>query len=260
MFARFSRDWVKKSTRGFTMTEQNSGENQNQSTSVSSSVSNSSVAPAAPEKTLRQSEVNELIGRIKHESYQKGKSEALSEFQTHTQVSAPQAPPMQSQQPYAAQSVGGIPQLTPDQIRAQIVDEMTRAEQVKNYKQVVDTFVSKLESGKGKYEDFDKVAATLNLPQIPAIWQTAANFDNPADIIYELGNNPSKLSSLLTIAYSPELVKKEMQKLSDSLKQNDAADEKKVANAPLRRPETSNVGMGNGKSLKAQDWKKILRT
>lgn len=212
----------------------------------------------APEKMLSQSEVNELVGRAKHDSYQKGVSEAETRWRTQpAQPTQPVQP-----QPQATQNVGGIPQQTPEQIRAMIVEENQKAQAQTQYQQLATSFVSKVEADKAKYPDFEQVVTPLNLPQIPLIWQTAAAFDNPADIVYELGKNPSKLAQLGSLGYSPELVKREMQKLSDSLKQNALADEQKVPNAPLRRPQPSNIGMGNGgsKNLNAQDWKKILRT
>jgi hypothetical protein len=228
-----------------------------QTTEVTNQPTSATSAPATPassEKMLRQSEVNEIAGRSKHEAYQKGKSEAIAEWQSQNASTAQAAP-------QATQMVGGIPQVSPEQLRAMIQEENQKSEQAKQYQGLANMFVSKMEAGKGKYQDFDKVVTPLNLPQIPMIWQTAAGFENPADIVYELGNNPAKLAQLVNLAYSPELVKREMQKLSDSLKQNEVAEEQKPANAPLSRPKPSNVGMGNGgnKDLSVSDWKKILR-
>lgn len=245
------------------MTEQVQGFSADQGQPASSeSVNISSSAPAQQEKMLSQSEVNRLIGKTKDESYQRGAQDALSRFQQSQQAEPAyqQQQPAMQQAPQHVQHVGGIPQLTDEQLRAKIIEENQKLEQYKSYQGLVNSFVSKIEAGKNKYEDFDNVAKDLNLPQIPAIWQAAERFDNPADIVYHLGKNPGKLAQLLTVAYSPELVKRGMQEISDSLKQNEAAGEQKQPNAPLSRPTPSNVGMGNGdKTLSAQDWKKILR-
>lgn len=226
-------------------------------TEVENQPVDSTSAPVS-EKMLKQSEVNELIGRVKHDSYAKGKNDAEAQWKTQ-QPAQPTQPA--SPAPQATQNVGGIPQLTQEQIRSMITEQMQQSEQQKQMQGLANMFVSKMEAGKGKYQDFDQVVTPLNLPQIPLIWQTASAFDNPADIVYELGKNPAKLAQLSLVGYSPELLKREMQKLSDSLKQNEVAKEQKVANAPLDRPSPSTVGMGNGgkSDLSVQDWRKIYR-
>lgn len=229
---------------------------------VSESASIPSSAPAQQEKMLSQSEVNRLIGKTKDEAYHKGMQDALHRSQQQQPVDTHQyQQPVVQQAPQQTQYVGGMPQLSEEQLRAKIIEEQQKLEQYKNYQGLVNSFVSKIESGKGKYEDFDSVATALNLPQIPAIWQAAEKFDNPADIVYHLGKNPGKLAQLLTVAYSPELVKRGMQEISDSIKQNEIASEQKQPNPPLSRPKPSNIGMGNGdkNGLSVQDYKKIYR-
>lgn len=229
---------------------------------TSENVNVASSAPVQQEKMLAQSEVNRLIGKTKDESYQKGINDERSRYQQ--QQAAPsyeQQAPMMQQAPQHTQYVGGIPQQSPEQIRAIVAEEQLKLKQYENYQGLVNSFVSKVEAGKSKYEDFDTAVKDLNLPQIPAIWQAAEKFDNPADIIYHLRQNPGKLSQLLAVAYSPELVKTGMQEISDSIKQNEAAASQKQPNAPLSRPKPSNIGVGNGdkSNLTPQDWKKILR-
>lgn len=244
------------------MTEQvqNFSADQSQPSSVSTPVS--TPAPVQSEKTFTQADLDRLAGKIRDESYQKGVRDATGKNQQQLVEPAyqQQAPAMQ-QPAQPTQHVGGIAQQSPEQIRAMIAEENQKLEQARYLNGMAQSFVSKVEAGKSKYEDFDSVAAALNLPHIPAIWQAAEKFDNPADIVYHLGKNPGKVAQLLTVAYSPELVKRGMQELSDSLKQNEIAQQQKKPNAPLSRPEPSNIGMGNGgKNMTAQDWKKVLRT
>jgi hypothetical protein len=229
----------------------------------SESVNVASSAPVQQERMLPQSEVNKIVGKIRDESYQKGVQEALNRHQQqHAEPVYQQQQPMMQQAPQHTQYVGGIPQQSPEQIRAMIAEEQQKLDNFRNYQGTVNSFISKVEAGKTKFEDFDNVAKDLNLPQMPVIWQTAEKFDNPADIVYHLGKNPGKLAQLLTMAQvSPEMVKRGMQEISDSLKQNEVAAEQKQPNAPLGRPKPSNIGMGNGdKNLSVQDYKKIYRT
>lgn len=244
------------------MTEQvqNFSADQSQAASISSNVSTS--APVQPEKTFTQADLDRVAGKIRDDAYQKGVRDTLSKVQQPSAEPTYQSPaPAIQQVPQHVQHVGGIPQLTDEQLRTKIIEEQQKLEQFKSYQGLVNSFVSKLEAAKSKYEDFDTVAKDLNLPQIPVIWQAAEKFDNAADIVYHLGKNPTKLSQLLTVAYSPELVRRGMQEISDSLKQNEAASEQKQPNPPLSRQKPSNIGMGNGgkNGLTVQDYKKIYR-
>lgn len=222
-------------------------------------------SPVEPqEKMLRQSEVNEIVGKVKHDWYQRGKTEALNERpaqQNYGNSNVPQQPMQQQYQPNT-QSVPTAPTIPPEQLRQMIAEETAKMTQAQQYERLASSFIGKVETGKKKFDDFDAVVTPLNLPQIPAIWQTAEGFENAADILYELGKNPAKLGSLLNVAYSPELVKREMQKISTSLQQNESASEVTNPNAPLSRPKPSNIGSGSGdqSKLNAQDWKKILKT
>lgn len=254
-----------KRQQGLTMTEQVQPiESQNQSVATDSG--NTSQAPVqhteTSERTFKQSELNDIIGKVKHDSYQRGLSERQAQ-----QVSQPaygNQTPQQIQQPsYPAntQNAQQTPAISTEQARQIFAEENAKMLHAQQYERLAQSFVGKIEAGKKQFDDFDTIVTPLNLPQIPAIWQTAEGFENAAAIIYELGTNPGKLGSLLNVAYSPELVKREMQKIADSLKQNELANGKKAPNAPVSRPKPSNIGVSGGDSsaLSAQDWKAILK-
>lgn len=238
------------------MTEQNNvNVSQNQNTGTASTPT--TVPPVTAKYT--DDDVDRIVGTKVQKGYDKGYETAKAEIEAR--YAPPTQPSYQQPSPQPTQQVGGINQLTPDQVRQMIAEESQKKDNANYYNSLANSFVSKLNAGSKKYEDFDAVVTPLNLPQIPEIWTVAEKFDNPADILYELGNNPAKLAQLRNIAYSPELVKREMQKLSDSLKQNEEADQQKTASPPLSRPKPSNVGMGNGgsKDLSVADYRKIYR-
>jgi hypothetical protein len=218
------------------------------------------VSSVPAEKLVPQSEVNRIVGRIRDESYNKGMNDARSK---PVQQEAPgnYEPQQTYQQPVQQQYAGGVPQQNQEQIRAMIAEENQKLEQFRTYQGQVNSLVTKIEAEKDKYEDFDDSVKHLNLPQIPVIWQTAEKLDNPAAVLYHLSKNPTKLSQLLAIGYSPELVKKGMQEISDSIKQNDASKEQRNPSAPLNRITPSNISMGNGDSenLSVSDYRKIFR-
>lgn len=196
---------------------------------------------AKPEKVLKQSEVNELVGRIKHEAYSKGQRDALANTQQQTQ------------------SMGGMQGMSSEQVRQLISEEAQKQTHQASAMKVAQDFVAKMESGKGKHDDFEQTVAELDLKSIPHIVQLATGMDNTADIMYELGRNPSKVATLTTLAYvNPRLAQIEMQKLSKSIKDNEAGENAPSSNEPLSQIRPSTIGKDNGsntiRDLRKKAW------
>lgn len=201
---------------------------------------------ASQEKVLKQSEVNELVGRIKHEAYAKGLKDA--------QVSAPPV------QPQSNTGMGGMPQLTEEQVRQMIADESSRKVQTDAVHKVLTNFATQMGSGKGKYSDFDETVANLgSLKNYPHVIEMAADTGMADDVLYELGKNPSKIATLTTLAYmNPDLAKVEMKKLTDSIKANQEGSKSPNVNEPLSQIKPSTVGTDNGsntvRDLRKKAW------
>lgn len=213
-----------------------------------------SIAPnAAPnqaqgvpeEKVLRQSEVNELVGRIKHEAYAKGLRDAQQPAQ------APVAP---------QQSLGGMPQVTEDHVRQMIADEAQKQTHMAAVQNTLSSFVQQMDAGKGKYSDFDETVAKLgDLKTIPHVVKMATDTGSAEDVMYELGKNPGKVASLTTLAYiNPQLAEHEMKRLVDSIKTNQAGAKENSAAEPLSQVKPSTVGADNGsnsvRDLRRKAW------
>jgi hypothetical protein len=218
----------------------------------------SSIAPMATpiqaqgvpeEKVLKQSEVDELVFRLKHEAYEKGKRDA------HVQN------PQSALEP-AGQSMGGMPQVTEDHVRQMIADEAQKQTQMAGVQQTLSNFVDQMKAGKGKYSDFDETVAKLgNFQNIPHIVKMATDTGIAGDVIYELGRNPGKVASLTTLAYiNPQLAEHEMKKLVDSIKTNDQASKEPSVSEPLSQVKPSTVGTDNGsnsvRDLRRKSWAK----
>lgn len=204
---------------------------------------------AGAEKLLKQSEVNELVGRVKHDAYSKGLRDAQS------------TPPQQAAaQPQ--QSMGGMPGITEDHIRQMIADEAQKQNQMAAVHNVLSNFASQMSTGKTKYSDFDETVANLgDLKNIPHVVQLAAESGIAGDVMYELGRNPGKVATLTTLAYvNPHLAKLEMKKLSDSIKTNQDASKSPDVAEPLSQVKPSAVGTDNGsntvKDLRRKSWAK----
>jgi hypothetical protein len=195
------------------------------------------------EKVLKQSEVNELLVRLKQEAYEKGKRDAAMTA-TQMQMQSEGQPPQTQQQ-----QMGGMPQVTEDQIRQMIADEAQKQTHMARVQSTLDNFGQQMTAGKGNYSDFDETVANLgNLQAIPQVVQLATDTGIAGDVMYELGRNPGKVASLTTLAYiNPHLAQVEMKKLADSIKTNQQASKSPTANEPLSqvKPSTT-VGTDNG--------------
>lgn len=202
----------------------------------------------AGEKLLKQSEVNDLLGRAKHAAYEKGKREAMDASQNS-----------QSQQT-ANSSMGHMPAITEDEIRRMIADEAHKQNQLQSAQQMIDNFGQQMGSGKGKYQDFDETIASLgNLQNIPHLVQMATETGMAGDVMYDLGKNPGKVATLTTLSYvNPHLAKIEMNKLAHSIKTNEAAAQARQAQEPLDQVTPSTVGTDNGsnsiRDLRKMGW------
>lgn len=207
------------------------------------------VQDAQPEKVLKQSEVNELVGRIKHEAYTKGLRDGM-----------PQQPQQMSPQAQMGGGMGGIPQVTEDHVRQMIADEAQKQTQMAAAHQTLTNFVQQMGSGKGKYSDFDETVGNLGeLKNIPHIVELAEKTGIAGDVMYELGRNPGKVASLTTLAYiNPQLAKQEMKKLADSILSNEKASDSPTAAEPLSQVKPSTVGADNGsntvRDLRRKSW------
>lgn len=246
-------------------------EQQSQSAPASTEI-NSQVAPAAApvEKTLPQSEVNKLVGGVKAEAYEKGRAAALAEFQRQQSMAAPtttQAP-----------SFGGMPTATQDisGLVAQQVDqrfqEMNKKIQEQNNREMGDKiandFTTRLGAVKANYDDFDTVTEAFPFAAFPNTVLTSLNFENTGDIAYELAKNPSKIKSIDDLAQidilnaqrgiQSNLAYREMQKLSESLRINKAAQNVKTANPPLSQIQPSPTGTDNG-SKTTTDFRAVFK-
>lgn len=207
------------------------------------------MAQSVPEeKVLKQSEVDALALRLKHEAYEKGKRDALAQNIQNAQ----------SQQ--GGQSMGGMPQVTDDHIRQLIADEAQKQSQMAGVQQTLTNFVDQLKTGKEKYSDFDETVAKLgNFQTIPHIVKMATETGVAGDVIYELGRNPGKVASLTTLAYiNPHLAEQEMKKLVDSIKMNEQANQEPTAAEPLSQVKPSTVGTDNGQTT-VRDLRKKYR-
>jgi hypothetical protein len=240
--------------------EETQGTSQGQDTSapVSSAPSTSAPAPqTSDERTFKQSEVSGLVSRAKHEAVESYRRQ------------------QQEQPQYIEQKYGQNPTQpnTPDdRIRQVAAEEAKRhfetvrqeayqRSQDEMAQRTVQNFRNKVQAGKDKYQDFDKIAPSEEtLGSYPNVVQLLGDYvDNSGDILYHLGQDLTKMELIESMAMrSPQAAIKHMQKLSQSLKDNDAASKVRLPNEPLHQMRPSNTGTDSG-AMSVRDYRNKYR-
>lgn len=204
---------------------------------------------AQSERMIPQSQVNEIVGRVRKETAERASRVTAS------------APTLAQHDP-----VG----YNPDQYRDIAREEANKVFQSKadTYRQQVNEeqgqrfaqqFISKLEAGKSKYSDFDTVVGNLPFANMTHIVQLADGVDNTAEVMYELGNNVGKIGHLTSLyQVDPSLARTEMQKLSASIKANESAKHERTAQDPLSQIKSSPIKSDDG-SMSVTDYMKMFR-
>jgi hypothetical protein len=257
------------------MTEMVNGEGQGSSNFAGVPVTPSSTqsnAPAEVERTFKQSEVNDLVGRARNEAVERYRRE--SSMASHQAPQTPTQPVYQQpyQQPYQAPP----PQsrtLSEDDYRRVAAEEAQRSRnewiqeshrnaEEQNAQRIASEFFTKIDAGKGNLQDFDKVMADIDLRSIPYHVQLANMVDNTAEVMYELAKNPSKIGAIQNLididiraGRQPKLALSEMKRLSDSIKTNQKAANFKSPNEPLSQMRPSNAGTGNQGERSVRDYR-----
>lgn len=220
---------------------------------VTSNVSEQKEAPKhTDEKVFKQSEVNDLLGRAKVEAVERYKRSA-------GQPPSPSNQPLHQQHLEHMQSEENIRRMAAEEaqhLRDKWIEDAQRTAHEQEAKRITSDFLTKLEGGKSKYQDYDQVLGDFEFGAIPHVVQMATMLDNTADIMYDLAKNPSKIGNLQQlIQISPKLAYAEMQRLAQSLKDNESAQGVKMPNQPLSQMKPSNTGTDNG-AMTVSDYRK----
>ncbi len=205
----------------------------------------------------------DVVKREKQKAFERGKREALMELQQ--QANPNQSEPMQAA-PAAPQMLGGMKQLSPEDIERMIAEKAPLAVQghVQKLQQdyMVNTFVSKMQLAEQKYPGIEEELNHLNYndPRMHSFIEMVNGLDNTGDIMKEVLDHPSKLTELLAdINSQPYLAQKKLQSLSASIKQNERAKaEEKEARDPMSQLKPSmGAGLDNG-NMSVSDIRKAM--
>ena len=205
------------------------------------------------ERVFKQSELNDIVGRAKHD--------AVESFKRQQQQQAPQY--QQPHETHSSRSLSeeDVKRLTGEELARQRQawekDSQEKAE-AEAAQRIVNTYKEKIAPGKDKYEDFEAVTNNVDMRYYPNVVQLLADHvDNSHDVLYELAKNRTKLSHLeFTCAHNAPDAIYEIKRLSDSIKANEQTSQMKHANSPLSQQRPSNTGTDSGNSLSLRDLKR----
>lgn len=221
----------------------------------------------AKEKMIPASRVEELVKKAKL----KGRDAMQEELERMRQENeALKNAQNQSQNP--AGSMGGMAlPVDSEAIRKQVMqdimssfekqrEEQNQAQLQQEAEKLASDYYSKMQSGKGQFDDFDDVMSDFNPAAFPQLVYLANNTDNTAAVMYELQKNPNKLATMVLMAErDPRAAQSMIAKLSASIKSNEQAkSQEKDVNAPLSRMQSSPTGQDSG-TLDIRDLKKMFR-
>lgn len=258
-------------------------EGQSSSNFAGQPVTPSSAPPqSAPveERAFRQSEVNDLIGRAKHEAverYKRDNSMASREnYQQQPQQNTyqqsqyvPPQPPQQSQyQGMSEQEFRRIAAEEAQRSKNDWIDESARRAEEQSAQKIASEFYTKVGSGDGGIQGFEKQCAEagVDLRSIPFHVQLSNMVENTREVMLDLINNPVKIGQIqnlididLRAGRQPSLALAEIKRLSTSIKTNSQAANFKAPNEPLSQMRPSNTGTGNQGALTVSDYRKKYR-
>lgn len=214
-----------------------------------------------PAKAFDNETVQKIVARERQKAYEKGKQEALMQLEQPAQPEAQQAP----QQAQAPSSLGGMQQMSPDDIQRLIAEQMPQ--HLQNHinemqtKQTVDSFVNKMQAAESRYPGLEAKLGELDYTTLSPVIKLANDMENTADIMAELMEHPMKMGNLTTLMYTqPKLAQKAMQDLSNSIKQNQAAlQAHESVNEPIGQMKPSaKAGMDDG-NFTVSDYRKMFK-
>ena len=209
-------------------------------------------AQSSDERVFKQSEVNDIVKKAKYGAVEDYKRVATEQPDYASRKYGEGA---QTQQPTQPQSMAPnedtyrkIAAQEAQRLRDEWVQEARTKSEADNARSIVQTFWNKLAPGREKYQDFDKVTSDIEYAQFPNVVQLLAQHaDNAHDILYAFGNDRIKMSQLEYLASkSPRDAIVQVQRLSQSIKDNDATSKIRVPNEPLSKLRPSNLGTDNG--------------
>lgn len=236
-----------------------------ESIDISEPIQDTGVIDEEQKPVFNKIQMSEVVRREREKAYEKGKREAMLELQPKQEniTSTDVQPPLSS--PHPQNSLGGMPQLSQEQIREMIAQEAPKAFQAHLHKatqeNAVNSFANKMTAAEEKYPELAQKLNDLDYDTFAPIALMANDMENTADIMNELTGNPMKIGNLLALLqHQPKLAFKAMHDLSNSIKKNqDAHSQEQSIRSPIGQLKSSKPAGIDDSSMSVADFRKIFR-
>ena len=192
-------------------------------------------------------QMSDVVKREQQKAYEKGKREALMELQQQQAQQQDQQQPA-AEQNQAPSSLGGMAQMSPDDIRRLIAEQapqvfQNHVQQLQT-EQTVNSFVQKMQAAEERHPGLEAKLEKLNYedPAMIRIVEMANGMENTGEIMQEILGNTGKMATFLNLVNQPQMAQQAMMELSNSIKTNqDALAQDKQARDPMAqlRPSSS---------------------
>lgn len=209
-------------------------------------------AQSSDERVFRQSEVNEIVKKAKYGAVEDYKRVATEQpdYASRKYGDSGVSPQQPTHQQSIAPDEGTYRKIAAQEaqrLRDEWVQEARTKAEADNARGIVQTFWNKISPGREKYQDFEKVTSDIEFSQFPNVVQLLAQHaDNAHDLLYAFGNDRIKMAQLEYLASkSPRDAIVQVQRLSQSIKDNEATSKIKTPNEPLSKLRPSNLGTDN---------------
>ena len=220
---------------------------------LTSSAQSVQTAPvqSSDERSFKQSEVNDIIKKAKYGAVEDYKRLVAEQPNYASQKYGEPPTQPQNQNASHAPSEDNYRRIAAEEaqrLRDQWVADARTQNEADNAQRIVQNFWNKISPGREKYQDFDKVTGDIEYARFPNVVQLLSeHVDNSHDVLYELGNDRIKMANLEQLAYlSPKDAIVQAQRLSQSIKDNEATGKIRIPNEPLSQLRPSNTGTDNG--------------
>lgn len=200
----------------------------------------SDTPPPAQEKMIPASQVSKIAAREARQAAEKARQEMQAEYERQ-RVSQDAAPSQPS-------SMGGMPQMSQEHFQEQMMAAAHRMSAQMTANQMAKDFESKINAEIQDDPDFGDLYDKMNIAAHPELVIMMNGMDNSGKVVKDLANNPAKFANILMLAKSGmgDFAKIELQKLSQSIKTNLAAQAQPKVKEPLDQLSPSSVGIDNG--------------
>lgn len=168
------------------------------------------------EKSFSQDEVNKLIGAAKLKEREKALNATKNTQEAQQSYEPPQA--VQASQNFDINA-------EVNRVLQQKQEEIEAAKAYEQAQGIINNFSQKVIEGKDKYEDFDSKLTHVNLEN-PALIMSLKDLDNPADVLYALGEDPSTYLEIvngLNSDFTAAAAKAKVDKIANAIKNNEEA-------------------------------------